>query len=62
MRRDTEYIPVFSPNAGKYGPEKSKYEYFIRSAYKLSFSKKTSWWITEEIMKLMEFTPGKQER
>ena len=22
---DTEYISVFSPNAGKYGPEKSPY-------------------------------------
>ena len=21
-RRDTEYLPVFSPNTGKYGPEK----------------------------------------
>ena len=23
IRRDTEYRPVFSPNAGKYGPEKT---------------------------------------
>ena len=22
LRRDTEYLPVFSANAGKYGPEK----------------------------------------
>ena len=22
MRRDAEYLSVFSPNAGKYGPEK----------------------------------------
>ena len=25
IRRDTEYLSVFSPNAGKYGPEKSLY-------------------------------------
>ena len=23
IRRDTEYLSVFSPNAGKYGPEKT---------------------------------------
>ena len=23
IRRDTEYLPAFSPNAGKYGPEKT---------------------------------------
>ena len=25
IRKDTEYLSVFSPNAGKYGPEKSPY-------------------------------------
>ena len=25
IRRDTQYRPVFSPNAGKYGPEKIQY-------------------------------------
>ena len=25
MLRDTEYLSVFSPNAGKYGPEKTPY-------------------------------------
>ena len=25
LRRDTEYLSVFSPNAGKYGPEKTLY-------------------------------------
>ena len=25
IRRDTEYFSVFSPNAGKYGPEKTQY-------------------------------------
>ena len=25
VRRDTEYLSVFSPNAGKYGPEKTPY-------------------------------------
>ena len=25
IRRDTEYLLVFSPNAGKYGPEKTLY-------------------------------------
>ena len=26
-------ISVFSPNAGKYGPEKSEYGHFLRSVY-----------------------------
>ena len=25
IRRDTEYLSVFGPNAGKYGPEKTPY-------------------------------------
>ena len=25
IRRDTHYLPVFSPNAGKYRPEKTPY-------------------------------------
>ena len=25
IRRDTSYLPVFSPNAGKYGQEKTPY-------------------------------------
>ena len=25
IRRDTKYLSVFSPNAGKYGPEKTRY-------------------------------------
>ena len=25
IRRDTEYLSIFSPNAGKYGPEKTPY-------------------------------------
>ena len=25
IRRDTEYLPLFSPNVGKYGPEKTPY-------------------------------------
>ena len=25
IRRDTKYLSVFSPNAGKYGPEKTSY-------------------------------------
>ena len=29
IRRDTPYLPVFSPNAGKYGPEKLR----IRTLY-----------------------------
>ena len=29
--RDTEYLSVFSPNAGKYEPENSEFEHFSRS-------------------------------
>ena len=32
MRRDTEHLSVFSPNAGKYGPEKLRIQAFSRSA------------------------------
>ena len=33
IQRDTEYLFVFSPNAGKYWPENSEYGYFSRSDY-----------------------------
>ena len=35
IQRDTEYPPVFSPNAGKYRPENSKYWNFLRSDHEL---------------------------
>ena len=31
IRRDTEYLSVFCPNAGKYGPDNSEYKHFLRS-------------------------------
>ena len=31
--RDTEYLFVFSPNAGKHGPEKLRIRHFSFSAY-----------------------------
>ena len=30
IRRDTEYVSVFSPNAGKWGPEKIRIQTFLR--------------------------------
>ena len=32
MQRDTEHLSLFSPNAGKYGPEKLRIQAFSRSA------------------------------
>ena len=31
IQTDTPYLSVFSPNAGKRGPEKNKYGHFSRS-------------------------------
>ena len=39
VRRDTEYLSVFSPNAGKYGPEETPYLdtfYAVNSITKLN--------------------------
>ena len=42
--RDTLYLFVFSPNAGKYGPEYSKYRDFLRSENSKWHKKLTSWY------------------
>ena len=37
MRRDTKYLSVFSPNAGKYGPEITRYLDTFRAVSNIEF-------------------------
>ena len=37
-RRDTSYLSVFSPNAGKYGPEKTPYLDIFHAVEHMNFN------------------------
>ena len=52
IRRDTEYLTVFSPNAGKYSPEKASYLDTFHTVIKTSywwFRKWTQKWLMESL-------------
>ena len=49
IRRDSPYLSVFSPNAGKYGPENSEYGHFSGSVGQISLVYAMGFFITESV-------------